>query len=533
MAMTAVPSHVHVPGFPNTAQARAKLDATFDRTYGHGFTPGMFDAESETIAVVQERPDAQAWTLPADFRGSQVDALAQQARARGFDLVEVDLPERVAYVAHLTAAQRSIRKRLSAFLKCAPHDIEVSVEHEGDRVDLVQILRAPEVGTDPAKRLLVWQSAVQAVPGGHIDWRIEEDLVSGRVVMTRRDPLRLPASVPLSDLTPTYSPDAWSFIPHGMDPSGKIVGQKLSVPHGLVAGETGAGKSYFLLAHAIGALTRGHDLIVIDPTKNAVDFAPLHPWCVATAVQTLPEARAVIETIYAERVRRQKVLLDNGIGFWANLPEDVREAEGIRPVTIIIDEAASLLEDSSANLSALDKDDPLRVEFEEARVAKTIIKLYLGKLGREARNVGLHMTLGVQRPDTTFLPGEFRANIGQKVQLKVPGSAPMAPESLRMLFPGQFAPEAADLLGRLGNMPGSGVTMSEGGAGVSAFRVAYEDATRLPALLESRGVPLATKWAIKTPDERADEVDLPDLFEAFDDDSPAPTGEPFQFSLDL
>ena len=518
--MSVVPERVHVPGFPNTAAARAKLDTSFDRAFGHGWTPGKFDPETSTIAVVQERPDAQRLTLAPDFKGSQVDALAEQARQRGFDLVEVSLHEKYAIIAHLSPEARAIRNRLASFLKVRPWEVEVAVELDPDNprvVDLVQVLRAPEVGTDAEKRLAVWRAAVLVIPGAHADWRIEEDLVSGRAVLERRDPLRLPQRVPLADLTIDFDPDLWDFIPHGQDTGARVVGQKLSVPHGLVAGETGAGKSYFLLAHAVGALSRGHDLIVVDPTKNAVDFTPLHPWCAAVAVTTLPEARAVIETVYAERVRRQKVLQAHGIGFWAKLPADVRAAEGIRPVTVIIDEAASLLEDSSANLSALDKDDPLRVEFEQDRVAKTIIRLYLGKLGREARNVGIHMVLGVQRPDTSFLPGEFRANIGQKVQLKVPGSAPMAPESLRMLFPGQFAPEASDLLGRLGDMPGSGVTMAEGGAGVAAFRVAYEDALRLPALLEARGVPRAQKWEIMQP-ESPTPAALADPFEGFSDD---------------
>lgn len=517
--MMMIPEYVHLPGFPDTAVARAKLDETFDRRFGHGYTPGLWHEATEMMHVLQERPSAKRVELAPDFKGSNAEQLSQIARGDGYDLVEIDMYERAAFYARLTPEARAIRKRLAAFLKCEPWALEVAVEVDGTDVLLVQILRAPEVGTDAEKRLALWRAALLAIPGAHRDWRVEEDVASGRVLMQRRDPLSLPAEVPLADMALRFDPTLWDFIPHGIGTEGQTIGQKLTVPHGLVSGETGSGKSYFLLAHAVGALTRGHDLIVVDPTKNAVDFAPLAPWMVASAVQTLPEARMVIEAIYAERVRRQKVLMEHGIGNWANLPADVRERENIRPLTIIIDEAASLLEESKANLTALDKTDPLRIEFEADKVAKAVIKLYLGKLGREARNVGLFLVLGLQRPDTEFLPGEFRANVGSKVQLKVPGSAPMAPETLRMLFPGQFASEAADLLARVGDRPGSGVAMAEGGSRVGAFKVAFAPAPSLPALLEARGVPQATKWVIEARTNPMEDVPIPDHF-ADDDDDP-------------
>lgn len=511
------PEYLHLPGFDDRVSSRAKLDAYLDRTYAPGFTPGVWDAETETIHVQLERPDLQQKVLADDFKGSQADALNQLARREGFDLVEIDMHERRAFYARLTPEARAIRKRLAAFLKCEPWALEVAVETEGTTVLLVQILRAPEVGTDAEKRTAIWRAAVEAIPGGHRDWRVEEDIASGRVLMENCPPLRLPAMVPLADFTPNYDPSQWSYIPHGIDTSGNVVGQKLSVPHGLAAGETGSGKSYFLLAHAIGALARGHDLVVIDPVKNAVDFAPLQPWMVAQENETISGAAILLNAVYAERVRRQKVLMKHGIGFWRDLPDEVREAENIHPLTVIIDECNSLLEESKINLSALDKDDPERIEFEEEKVGKAKIKLRLSKLGREARNVGIHIVLGLQRPDTDFLPGEFRSNVGNKVQLKVPGSAPMAPESLRMLFPGSFSSEAADLLARVGNNPGSGVTMAEGGSRVGAFKVAFAPALDLPALLEARGVPLATKWSVAEPSNPLDDATIPDAFDGFDD----------------
>lgn len=542
-----VPERVHVPGFPNTAAARAKLDTSFDRTFGHGWTPGKFDQETGTIAVVQERPDAQRLTLSSDFKGSQVEALAERVRQRGFDLVEVDLHEKNAVIAHLSPEARAIRNRLASFLKVRPWEVEVAVELDPDNprvVDLVQVLRAPEAGTDAEKRLAVWRAALDVIPGGHRDWLVQEDMVSGRVVLERREPVRLPQIVPLASILPDrITPEGWGSIPFAADGQDRPIGQNRKLtPHLLVTGLTGSGKTVQLVSAAVSNLLRGGDLAIIDPTKGGLDFLELEDHCVGFA-EDYATATALIQSIYEEGVRRKSVLKRERRVKWSDLPEDVREQEGIRPLMLVIDEVSSLFL-LPETPKGLDRDHPLIVAATELAGQKAVIKDYTGKIARELRFVGVFLCLGTQRPDAAILGGELRSNLGCVVQLTAPGRLPSR-EALTMTFGGQAA-AAGEVLSALddGN-PGLGVVADETG-GLTAVRIAYADPEAIPALLEERGVAPVERWALDlSRDAKPEPADLADPFADFGDpfadlgndpvpprrDADAPA-TPAEFSLD-
>ena len=464
------------------------------------------------VTAVRPLPDSPVylhhaeWTLAPSLTTNRVGELENLALREGLNVVDLDLTRRIAEVAIMSAKSAEVRGRIALALKVAAWEIKLGANvaygrlSEEDAPELlgVELVDVPWLSGDAAAREKKWLDLAQNTLG-HAGWTVEIDEYTRRVSMKAGRLKRLPATVPLASMLPDrYSPTYWLTIPHGLSPEGTQLGATLTMPHGVVAGETGAGKTYFLLAHAAQALTRGHILMVVDPTKNGVDFSSLDPWITASALDDLVGAQALMEAIYRERERRQAILREHGVGNWAELSDQVKASENVRPLTVIIDEAASLLEKTKlSTMSALAPDHPYRVEAAETGMAKEIITMLLSKLGREARNVGIFIVVGLQRPDVEFLPGEFRANLGTKTQLKVPRSAPMAPETLRMFFPGQFAAEAAETLAQLDDgRPGFGAVMSEGGSGVSGIRVAYAHKDELPALLEQRGVPYASKWVV-------------------------------------
>lgn len=510
------PTHVHVPGFPNSAAARAKLDRAFDARFDHGWTPGIFDPETEMIAVIQERPKAKRLSLASDFKASQIDTLVEQVRQLGFDLVEVDLHEKYAVIAKLDAGQRSIRNRLASFLKCRPWEVEVAVEREDTRVDLVQVLRAPESGIDAEKRLALWRAAVEVIPGGHRDWLVQEDMVSGRVVLTRRDPISLPPIVPLESIIPdSIDPADWASVPFARDGQSREIGQNRKLtPMMLVTGLTGSGKTVQLVSAAVSNLLRGGDLAIIDPTKGGLDFLELEDHCIGFA-EDYETATALITAIYAEGVRRKAILKRERKVKWSDLPADVLAAENIRPLMLIIDEVSStfLLPETP---KGLDRDHPLIVAANVLMGQKAIIRDYTGKIARELRFVGIFLCLGTQRPDASILGGELRSNLGCVVQLTAPGKLPSR-EALTMTF-GAQANAAGEVLHALddGKSPGLAVIADESGD-LTAVRIAYAPPENIPAMLRERGVQPVKRWELdlNATKNSLEELDLPDAFDAF------------------
>src|SRR5690606_10988487 len=136
----------------------------------------------------------------------------------------------------------------------------------------------------------------------------------------------------------------------------------------------GSGKTIALRQIAVSALSRGHDVVLIDQIKGAVDFIRIQHWFKGVAV-TFDGASDAMVKVYEEVVRRKQVLIREGEGFWEDLSPDVREAEGIRPLTVMIDEFASLVLQVDIPKGA-DKSSPAIIEAMEINEAKANILMY-------------------------------------------------------------------------------------------------------------------------------------------------------------
>lgn len=489
-------TQVHVPGFIDAPGNRARLARSLERKLGAGAEPGRFDPASEMLEIVQ-RPAAKRWNLDASFKASQIDALAQKARERGFDLLEVDVDDRYAIVGALDPHTRSVRKRLASNLKARPHEVEIIVSFDDAGMpELVQITRAPEVGSDPEKRIQRWREAMLTIPGAHRDWIVQDDIVSGRVTFAKREPISLPQTVALEDITPErLSPEDWAKVDLGLDGEGNRIGIDLRLgPHAMLVGPTGSGKTVGVLALAASDILHGHDVAIIDPTKGGVDFSSIDPYCIGFA-ESYEESVALIAAIYDEGTRRKGLLKKHMEVKWSDLPQEIRDAENVRPLTLIIDEVSSLLLIPPVP-KGLDKDDPLVVEANELATQKSLLSSYIGKIARELRFVGIHLILAMQRPDAAILSGELRSNLTSVVQLTKPGTLPSL-DAIRMAFPGDLAAEAADTLRQLddGRSPGLGVIAGDGGK-LAAVRVAFAPMKSLPEILDARGARRVDKWAL-------------------------------------
>ena len=232
-------------------------------------------------------------------------------------------------------------------------------------------------------------------------------------------PNRKPAGISFREI---FESDAWrnskAELPllFGKNAAGKeLVADLASMPHMLVAGATGQGKSVCLNSLINGLLmTRTPDqlkLIMVDP--KSVEFTPyaaiphllvpvitdnrkvifsLH-WAVAEMEKRLKLfARARVRNIYDFNHRRlitQTDMFGNDQQINADLPRSVPY------IVIIIDEVADLM----------------------ATNAKDVIP-DIGRLTAKARAAGIHLILATQRPDAKVITGTIKANIPGRVAFK-------------------------------------------------------------------------------------------------------------------
>ncbi len=164
-----------------------------------------------------------------------------------------------------------------------------------------------------------------------------------------------------------------------------------------------------------GFAVLGARVVVVDPQKSGADFQFIKPYADAFA-STPHEAATVLKAIYAEVARRKELNARHAVGFYLDLPDDVRP----EPLVVMVDEFTSLMGHSPVPKPS---DDP---EFESQREeliadnqARAEVGILVGKLAREARSSGLTLLLGTQKLSAKMLDaipggqGDVKTNLAR------------------------------------------------------------------------------------------------------------------------
>lgn len=195
------------------------------------------------------------------------------------------------------------------------------------------------------------------------------------------------------------------LIPLGKDISGNVVKTSISdLPHLLVAGTTGSGKSVFVHSIIMTLIMRNSPdelrLMLIDPKK--VEFSKYQnlPHLLCPIIHNANEATVALKRMVDEMERRYEIFSTkgNGASKYSEYMEYAREhnLELMPIIVIIIDEFADLILNS-------------------AKDTETAIQ----KIGQKARACGIHMILATQRPTVQFVTGNIKANIPSRIALSV------------------------------------------------------------------------------------------------------------------
>ena len=213
----------------------------------------------------------------------------------------------------------------------------------------------------------------------------------------------------------------------GKDISGSaVVADLSSMPHLLVAGTTGSGKSVAINAMLISILYKATPeqvrLILIDPKMLELSVYEDIPHLLAPVITDMKEASSGLRWCVNEMERRYKLMAHLGVrnlnGFNKKVSDSIASGELIKDPTWKINEAvegeeAPTLEELPFIVLAVDELADLMMV-----VGKTAEQL-IARIAQKARAAGIHMLLATQRPSVDVITGLIKANISSRVAFQV------------------------------------------------------------------------------------------------------------------
>ena len=208
----------------------------------------------------------------------------------------------------------------------------------------------------------------------------------------------------------------------GKDIAGKpVVADLQRMPHLLVAGTTGAGKSVGINAMLLSLLYKAEAkdvrLILIDPKMLELSIYADIPHLLAPVVTDMKQAANALNWCVAEMERRYKLLSSQGVRNLAGFNAKVAEARAAgKPLTnpfTLTPESPEPLEHLPFIVVVIDELADLMM------VAGKKIEELIARLAQKARASGIHLVLATQRPSVDVITGLIKANIPTRMAFQV------------------------------------------------------------------------------------------------------------------
>ena len=216
----------------------------------------------------------------------------------------------------------------------------------------------------------------------------------------------------------TASRDPLSFT-IGKDISGQVVvGELGKMPHLLIAGQTGSGKSVMINTLLTSLLYRNSPsdmkLILVDPKQ--VEMAPYEDIPhLLTPVITEPEKTiSALKWAVNEMERRYKLLATEKI---RNIKDYNKRLQSRAKKIAIADEHGNIQEheDGSMPYIVIVVDEMADLMM----IAKKDVEALIVRLAQKARAVGIHLVLATQRPSVDVITGLIKANVPARISFTV------------------------------------------------------------------------------------------------------------------
>lgn len=259
----------------------------------------------------------------------------------------------------------------------------------------ISVNRLPALANDIAVRLAV----------AEVRWEIP---IPGKELVGLEVPNKTPSKVPIREIIASKefrNADGELSFAIGIDLNcKKIISDIAAMPHMLVAGGSGSGKSVALNALIISLLYKYSPeqlrLVLIDPKLvEFVSYDNLPHLMVNEIISDTEKIVSTFKWLVTEMERRYKVLRSAGVVDIAtyNRVIDSRKVQRMPRIVVIVDELADIMSTS----------------------AKPEVEASIMRLAQKARAAGIHLVLATQRPSVQVVSGNIKNNFGYRMALKV------------------------------------------------------------------------------------------------------------------
>lgn len=174
------------------------------------------------------------------------------------------------------------------------------------------------------------------------------------------------------------------------------------LPHLLIAGTTGSGKSVGINAMLLSLLYRNSPqtlrLMMIDPKMLEFSIYNDIPHLLTPVITQAKQAITALSNMVAEMERRYKIMSHTRTKNIESYNEKMKEEGGEQfpYIVVIIDELADLMMTSGKD-----------------------VELYIGRLAQMARASGIHLIVATQRPSVDVVTGLIKANLPSRISYRV------------------------------------------------------------------------------------------------------------------
>jgi DNA segregation ATPase FtsK/SpoIIIE, S-DNA-T family len=287
----------------------------------------------------------------------------------------------------------------------ASFDVQATVIGVNSGPSVTQYELQPGVGV-PVRKITALQNDLSLALSAAI--RIQAP-IPGKPALGIEVPNKATSLVTLREIiqTPTFQNDATLLsLAIGTDVSGNtVVGDLTRMPHLLIAGATGSGKSVCINALIAGMLFQATPeelkFILIDPKRVEFSLYQDMPHLLVPVVTESDHAVSALRWAVAEMENRYKLFASHTVRNIADFNGRAPEMglDQLPYIVIVIDELADLM-----------------------MVAAGEIEELICRIAQLARAVGIHLMVATQRPSADIITGLIKANIPSRIAFAVSSS---------------------------------------------------------------------------------------------------------------
>ncbi|WP_125704051.1 FtsK/SpoIIIE family DNA translocase [Lacticaseibacillus daqingensis] len=331
------------------------------------------------------------------------EAFDADATATDYQLPSLDLLSAVPPADQSQEVEKIKQNRVKLKQTLESFGVNVTVKSATLGPSITQYEIQPAVGVKVAKIVNLADDLALALAAKDI--RIEAP-IPGKPLIGIEVPNATIATVGYREVlanTPAH-PGKPLVIPLGKDVSGHVLTFDLTkMPHLLIAGATGSGKSVMINVIITSILMTAKPsevrLMLIDPKRVELSVYNGVPHLLTPVVTEAKKAPSALNKVLAEMDKRYQAFSDNGVRNMTEFNQKAQTADNLTRmpyIVVIVDELSDLM-----------------------MVAGNEVETAIVRLAQMARAAGIHIIIATQRPSVDVITGLIKANVPSRIAFAV------------------------------------------------------------------------------------------------------------------